>query len=249
MQITPIKTPIVQVHDDLFEIVKNAFSTIPENSVIVVTSKIVSFCEGNLIPLVTGSRDEKHAVVRAEADAYIESNKSKYDVMIAIKDKILAVDAGVDMSNANKHYIMLPKEPYKSCANLWIAVKRNYGIKNVGILISDSKTIPLKWGTIGTALAHCGFKGVQNKIGEKDLFGYEMQKTQVNIAEALAVAAVLTMGEVAEQQPLCLVEDIPQIEFQDHPPTEQEIKDLQIDIADDVYAPILQSAPWQKRMA
>ncbi len=246
MKITPIKTPIVKVHDDLFEIIKAAVPEIKENSVLVVTSKIVALCEGNVAPVITGSRAEKQQIVRAEADAYIEPSESKYDVMLAIKDQVLAVNAGVDMSNADNQYVKLPKESYKSAAGLWKAVKTHYGIKNVGILISDSKTIPLKWGTIGTALAHCGFKGVRNRIGEKDIFGYEMQMTQVNIAEALAVAAVLNMGEVAEQQPLCSIEDIPQIEFQDKPPTPEEIKALEITPEDDVYAPILMSAPWKR---
>ncbi len=248
MKITPVKTPIVHVNDNLFEIVKAAFPTIPENSVIAVTSKIVALCEGNVAPVVTGSREEKHAIVREEADAYIEASNSKYDVMLAIKDQVLAVNAGVDMSNADNQYVKLPKESYKSAADLWQSVKTHYRLKNLGILITDSKTIPLKWGTIGTALAHSGFKGVRNRIGEKDLFGYEMQMTQINIAEALAVAAVLSMGEVAEQQPLCLLEEIPQIEFQNQPPTPEEIKNLEIALEDDVYAPILQTAPWKKKV-
>ena len=246
MQVTPIRTPIVSVHDDLFEIIKAAVPQVPENSVLVITSKIVALCEGNVSPVVTGSREEKQNIVREEADAYIEPSESKYEVMLAIKDQVLAVNAGVDMSNANNQYVKLPKESYKSAASLWNAVKTHYGTKNLGILISDSKTIPLKWGTIGTALAHSGFAAVRNRIGERDIFGYEMQMTKVNIAEALAVAAVLTMGEVAEQQPLCLITDIPQIEFQDRPPTPQEIQELEIDLEDDVYAPILCSAPWKK---
>jgi F420-0:gamma-glutamyl ligase len=246
MQVTPIRTPIVSVHDDLFEIIKAAVPQVPENSVLVITSKIVALCEGNVSPVVTGSREEKQNIVREEADAYIEPSESKYEVMLAIKDQVLAVNAGVDMSNANNQYVKLPKESYKSAASLWNAVKTHYGTKNLGILISDSKTIPLKWGTIGTALAHSGFSAVRNRIGERDIFGYEMQMTKVNIAEALAVAAVLTMGEVAEQQPLCLITDIPQIEFQDRPPTQQEIQELEIDLEDDVYAPILRSAPWKK---
>ena len=248
MKLTPIKTPIVHAHDDLFKIITSSIPTIEEYSVLAVTSKIIALCEGNISPVVTGSREEKHAIVREEADAYIDASNSKYDVMLAIKDQVLAVNAGVDMSNADNQYVRLPKESYKSSAGLWQSVKTHYGIKNLGILITDSKTIPLKWGTIGTALAHCGFKGVRNRIGERDLFGYEMQMTQVNIAEALAVSAVLSMGEVAEQQPLCLIEDIPQIEFQDQPPTPEEIKALEISIEDDVYAPILQSAPWKRNI-
>lgn len=246
MKVTPFKTPIVHAGDDLFEIITQVVPTIPENSVLAVTSKVVALSENNVVPVVAGTKEEKHALVKQVADLYIDPSNSQYELMLTIKDSILGVNAGIDMSNAEQQYVKLPESSYNSASTLWSSVKRHYGLKNVGILITDSKTFPLKWGTIGTALAHCGFKGIRNRMGEKDIFGYEMQMTQVNIAEALAVSAVLSMGEVAEQQPLCLLEDIPQIEFQDHPPTEQEIADLLIAMQDDVYAPILQTAPWKQ---
>ena len=107
-------------------------------------------------------------------------------------------------------------------------------------------SFPLKWGTIGTCLSHCGFATVNNMIGEKDLFGREMQMTQVNVAEALAVAAVLEMGEVAEAQPLCLITDATMTKFETEPPTPSEIRKLSIDIEDDMYAPLLTAVNWKR---
>ena len=70
---------------------------------------------------------------------------------------------------------------------------------------------------------------------------------QVNVAEAIAAGAALEMGEVAEQTPMCLVENIKQIQFQDRIPTEQELADLQIEIEDDAYGPFLTSVEWVKK--
>lgn len=246
MKLTALKTPVVQANDELWKILRGALKTVPERSVVVITSKIVALTEGAVIPKVTGSKEEQHSVVKKEAELYVDPSASKYNAMLAIRHDILSVNAGVDMSNAGDYYVLLPQKPYESAAKIWEWLRSEYGVREVGVLITDSKTFPLKWGTMGTALAHAGFKGIRNMIGSKDLFGYEMHMTQVNIAEGLAAAAVLNMGEVAEQTPLCLAEAVPQIEFQDHPPTPEEIKSLHISIEDDVYAPILTAAPWKK---
>lgn len=249
MKVTAYQTPLVHKNDDLLAILQKSLpATLPENSVLAVTSKIVALCEGNALPVVTGTREEKQDIVRQEAEAYTDPSTSAYDVMLTVKDSILAVNAGLDMSNADNQYVLLPKDAYKSATYIWNFLKTTYNLKNVGVIITDSKTFPLKWGTIGTCLGHCGFMAVRDMIGKKDLFGYEMQMTKVNIAEALAVSAVLSMGEVAEQTPLSLLEAIPQIEFQAHEPTQEEIHSLQIALEDDVFAPILLKADWKKQV-
>jgi dihydrofolate synthase / folylpolyglutamate synthase len=54
------------------------------------------------------------------------------------------------------------------------------------------------------------------------------------------------MGEGAEQTPIAIIEDIPFVEFQTHNPTTRELSSVYIDPAIDLYAPFIQSAPWQK---
>jgi F420-0:gamma-glutamyl ligase len=57
-------------------------------------------------------------------------------------------------------------------------------------------------------LSYAGFQGVINKVGEQDLFGRELKMTQINVADALGAAAVLTMGEAAEQKPIAVINEI-----------------------------------------
>ena len=118
--------------------------------------------------------------------------------------------------------------------------------KHIGVVISDSKTTPLRWGTTGTSIAHSGFLAVNDFIGKPDVFGRNLTMTKVNVADALACAAVLTMGESNEQQPLAIIEDVPFVHFQDRNPTLQELNDLHIPIEDDIYAPLLTSVDWMK---
>ena len=113
--------------------------------------------------------------------------------------------------------------------------------------MTDSKTMPLRWGVTGTAVAHCGFEALIDEIGTPDIFGKKLEMTQLNVAEAIAIAAVFEMGEGDEQQPLAVVSDIQQrVKFQDRPPTAEELSNLVIDPEDDVYAPVLMNAKWQK---
>jgi F420-0:gamma-glutamyl ligase len=71
--------------------------------------------------------------------------------------------------------------------------------------------------------------------------------TRVHVADALAAAAVLLMGEGDEQTPLAVINDIPFVEFQARNPTVEELQELQIALDDDLYAPLLKSVNWQAR--
>jgi F420-0:gamma-glutamyl ligase len=66
------------------------------------------------------------------------------------------------------------------------------------------------------------------------------------MADALAAAAVLVMGEAAEQTPLALIDDVPFVEFQDREPSLEELRKARIEIDDDLYEPLLTSVHWHK---
>ncbi len=246
MKVTPLQSPIVHAHDDLYALLKQVLPPLSEKTVVVVTSKVVALSEGAVVSKAEGTKEEKHALVRREADYYLEPTASKYQMMLTIKHSLLAVNAGLDESNADSQYVLLPEDPYRSAAEIWKFLRHQYGLKEVGVLITDSKTFPLKWGTMGTALAYCGFAPLNNFIGKPDLFGKLMNVTQVNVAEGLAAAAVVEMGEADEAQPFCLIEAAGAVRFTQQPPSPTELKELQIAIEDDVYGPLLTAVDWQQ---
>lgn len=104
----------------------------------------------------------------------------------------------------------------------------------------------MRWGVTAIALAHSGFNPLKNYIGKPDLFGRNFQFEQINIIDSLASAAALVMGEGAEQTPMSLIYDLPFVEFQDRAPTKEELDKLKISLEEDIYSPILKSAPWKK---
>lgn len=246
MKVTPVKSPTVHTGDDLFQLLNAVLPQLKEKTVIVVTSKVVALCEDAVVVKKTGDRKEKHDLVRKESELFTDPSQSSYDLMLTVKNQILAVNAGIDESNADGKYVLFPEKPYQSAEKIWCYLRAKHHVQNLGVIIIDSRTFPLKWGTIGTALAHCGLAALNNRIGEKDLFGVEMKMTQENVVEALAVAANFEMGEVDEAQPFAIVTDVSKVQFQNRPPTLAEIAELQISIHDDAYAPILKNAGWKK---
>jgi F420-0:gamma-glutamyl ligase len=118
--------------------------------------------------------------------------------------------------------------------------------RHVGVIITDSTTAPLRCGVTGVALAHSGFLALNDYIGRKDVFGRPLRITKVNVAEALAAAAVLVMGEGNELTPLAVLADLPFVTFQGRNPTPAEVAVLHIKPEDDLYAPLLQAVKWKR---
>ena len=171
---------------------------------------------------------------------------SKYGVMLTIKGNWMFANAGIDESNANGQYLLWPKNPQESAAQIWNFLREKYHLKEVGVTISDSSSLPLNWGVTGHAIAYAGFNPLRNYIGKSDLFGRPLQMEQLNIAQSVTAAAVMEMGEGAEQTPLAIVTDLHDVEFQDHVPTPSELAALKINLEDDIFAPILTKADWKK---
>lgn len=234
---------ITKKDTDIFKILEDYLPEIEENSVVAVTSKIIAICEGRLFPVDETSKDE---LVREEADYFIPKEKNEYGVYLTIKDNLLVATAGIDESNADGHYILWPKNPQKTANDIRDFVQKKYGLKNIGVIITDSKSTMLRWGITGAAIAHSGFHALNNKIGTRDIFGEELRITQVNVADALASSAVLEMGEAAEQTPIAVITEVPYVEFQDRHPNEEELNVLHYDMKKDMYSVLLTAAPWKK---
>lgn len=243
MNVKAIKTHKITNKDtDLFAILDKYITELSEGSILAITSKIVSICERRIVPVSNTNKDE---LIKQEADLYLPKEKSKYDVFLTIKNNLLAVSAGIDESNADGNYVLWPGNPQKTANEVRAYLKKRFKLKKVGVIITDSKTTPLRWGVTGAVIVHSGFAALNDMIGTDDLFGKKLKMTKVGVADGLAAAAVLVMGEGSEQTPIGVISDIPFVEFQDRNPTGDELNELKIDINDDVYSPLLKSVDWR----
>lgn len=244
MIVTPIRTHKITSEDkDILKILDKYIITLEDNSVVAVTSKIVAIAEGRMVKIGSISKDE---LVMKEADLYLPRHMSKYDFMISIKNGIFTASGGIDESNGDGYYVMWPKDPQKSTNRIRMWLKSRFNLEKVGVIITDSKTTPLRWGVTGVAIAHSGFEALNSYIGKPDIFGRIMKAEKLNVADTLAGSAVGVMGEGNEQMPLAVIEDVSFVKFVSRNPTEEELKDLKIDIEDDLYAPLITSVPWKK---
>lgn len=189
---------------------------------------------------------EKDELVEQEAELYLPSSENQYGFSIAVKGNMFVASAGVDESNGNGYFVLWPEDPQASANAIREYLVQKFKIKNVGVILTDSKTTPLRWGVTGIAVAHSGFAALEDYIGIPDVFGRPMHVTKTNVMDALAASAVFVMGEGSEQTPLAVISDVPSVKFQERNPTQAELDKLHITINEDLYAPILKKVEWRK---
>jgi putative folate metabolism gamma-glutamate ligase len=246
MKITSIKTKKLLPKNSisLFSVLDESLTSLSEKSIVVITSKIVSICEGRVVKI--GDIDKKQ-LINQEADLILSpQSESKYKITLTIKDNIILPTSGIDESNGNGYYILWPENSQNTANKVRDYLCRRFGLKNVGVVITDSRSTLLRWGSTGVAIAHSGFTALKSYVGKPDIFGRLLKVTRSNIMDAIAVSGVLVMGEGAEQTPIAVVEDIPFIDFLDHNPTIEELKKLKLSLEDDFYSPLLRSVNWKK---
>jgi dihydrofolate synthase / folylpolyglutamate synthase len=244
MKVSAVKTDKLVAGPTLAEVLDRHLSDVPENSIVAITSKIVGICEGRVVPIGSVSKEE---LVKRESHYFLDPSLSKFNMSFTITHSTLIPVAGIDESNGNGQYVLWPADPQKSANAVRAYLKNRFKLKNVGVVLTDSTARPLHYGTEGVAIGYSGFAPSNNYIGQPDLFGRPFKISISNILDALASAAVVVMGEGTEQTPIALVEDVPFVQFQDHDPTTQELESFFLNhMDDDLFAPFLKNAPWQK---
>lgn len=272
MLITAIKTPIVTPQTQLFPFLDEYLHSVQNGSVIAITSKIVSIIQGRIVRIeeterlketkgtneTNGTEETKEAVksmeqkdtlIAQESEYYLPRSENPYNVSFAIKHNILAPSAGIDESNGNGYYILWPDKLQETTNSIREYLLNRFQIRHVGVIITDSKTSPMRWGVTGIALSHSGFLAVNDYTGQSDIFGRAFEYEKVNMMDSLAASAVVTMGEGAEMRPLAVISDVPFVHFQERNPTDDELKELTITKEIDLYKPLLKSVPWKKGQA
>jgi dihydrofolate synthase / folylpolyglutamate synthase len=245
MIVTPIKTNSIRVNQySLTKLLDQYIHDFHEHEVLVVTSKVVSLGEGNVVSVETADKD---ALVASEADYYLPKEKNAWGVFISVKNNTLIAAAGIDESNGDGYYTLWPKDIQKSANEIREYLCERFNLKEVGVLITDSHLQPLRWGTVGTCLAHSGFMALNNYIGEPDVFGRKLTMTYSSVVEGLAASAVVCMGEGNESTPLAHITDVPFVHFQDRNPSDEELEKLHISIEEDIFAPLLTSVKWKQK--
>lgn len=212
--------PLISPGDDLAALLAAAMRRAEVSSengdILVVAQKAVSKAEGRFVDLADVVPSPRAAALAAEVgkDARLievilaessEVIRHRKDVLIvAHRLGFVMANAGVDRSNVahghGERVLLLPRDPDASAAALKAKIDGEFGV-NFGVIINDSVGRAWRNGVVGLALGAAGVPSLRNLIGVPDLFGRKMQVTEVAIADDIAAAASLLMGEAAEGLP------------------------------------------------
>ncbi|RZN13488.1 MAG: coenzyme F420-0:L-glutamate ligase [Methanosarcinales archaeon] len=230
----PIKTPLITPKDSITDVIIRSLqkqNITPQNhDIVIIAESAVATAEGRLINLdsITPTQKaitigKKYQVDPRETQLIIEEADEILGgvdgVVLTITKGMLSPNAGIDASNApENHVTLLPEDPQTSAQQIQHALQQHYCCQ-LTIIISDSRTQPLRLGTVGIAIACSGIEPVEDARGSSDLYGKRLTITRKAIADNLTSAAQLLMGEADESIPVVIARGITATRGNYHIPT------------------------------
>jgi len=231
--------------DDLYEVMRDSVDSLGERSVVVVTSKVVAIDQGRCVKQEEGVDREEWA--KKEADLYADRDVVPGEhLLFTIKDDIIIASAGIDKSNSAGYLILWPDKPMEAAREIQVFLKKEFGVKELGVIVTDSHVTPMRRGVVGISLGHWGFNPVRDERGSKDIFGEKLRVTVVNVVDALAVAAVVEMGEGDEQTPIAVITEAAFVEFSEDENINKGKPALRIPKEEDLFKAMLDGVEWKK---
>ena len=224
MQLYAIKSKLFLPGDSVAARFVEALSVarlrVKNGDVVAVASKVVSLSERNIVslakvqPTVLARRlGRRFGILPEFVQVVLDESDAVYGgvpgVLLTLKNGDAVANSGVDRKNApGDSVIPWPGDPHHSAETIRRAISRRLG-KRVGVVIVDSRVTPLRLGTIGLAIACSGFPPVRDSRGTKDLYGRRALITLQALADGIAGAAHLLMGETREIIPFVLARGAP----------------------------------------
>jgi len=232
LTLTPLfDFPLIHEGDNLGDIINKSLQisnlVLEDNDIFVLAQKIVSKAEGRTINLSTIKPSERatQIALQTEKDArLVELILQESREILRIRPGTIIVEhnlgficanAGIDHSNVGsvnspteEIVLLLPKDPDHSAKDIREYLETKSG-KRIGVMIIDSHGRAWRIGTVGMSIGFSGIPGVIDERGWKDLFDYQLKITIVGVADELAAAASLMMGQAAEGTPVIHIRGFP----------------------------------------
>jgi len=224
MQVFPIHTHIIGPKDDLTNVLLDSMKRqnlkFEAEDILAIASKALAASDGRLVQLKkilpsgkVRTLAKKHLLAPEFVELIFQESDQVYDgvyrAILTLKNNVLTVNGGIDQKNAPKGWVILwPLDPQTRANQIRSEIQQRVG-KKIGVLIVDSQVAPLRMGTRGIAIAVSGFKPVNDLRGKKDLYGKRLSITRHSVADDLACAAHLLMGESDEKIPAVIIRNAP----------------------------------------
>jgi coenzyme F420-0:L-glutamate ligase / coenzyme F420-1:gamma-L-glutamate ligase len=233
LEIIPLdQLPLLEQGDDLaLLIVKRARELgvgIMSRDVLVVGQKAISKAEGRIVDIRqikpsaralsiakrTGRKPEFVELVLRDSQRVVRADREA--LIITTRTGATCLNGGVDKSNVkgDDMYALLPQDPDASARRILKRVKLLTG-KNVGVVICDTRSRPFRRGQVEECIGVAGISPLVDYRGQKDLFGYRLRFKNVALADELASAAELVMGQGRERAPAAIIRGLRRVKFQE----------------------------------
>lgn len=214
--------PLIKKGDDLAQLISHAagkqHTPIENGDILIVTHVAVSKAEGNVINLdrVIPSKAAKEIAEKTGKDpALVEVVLQESKSIVRMREGVLITEnrqgfvcanSGVDRSNVEgvRNVAPLPRDPDASARRIRKGIRKLTGC-NVAVIVSDTHGRPFRIGEVNVAVGVSGLKPIRDRRGERDLFGYVLKIKQTAIADELASAAELVIGQANEGIPVAIV--------------------------------------------
>jgi coenzyme F420-0:L-glutamate ligase / coenzyme F420-1:gamma-L-glutamate ligase len=249
LEIIPLdQLPLLKQGDDLAGlIVKRARKLgtgIKSRDILVVGQKAISKAEGRIVDIRhiqpsaraltiakrTGRKPEFVELVLRDSQRIVRADKEA--LIVTTKSGATCLNGGVDKSNVkgDTKYALLPQDPDASARRIMKRVKLLTG-KNVGVVVCDTRSRPFRRGQVEECIGVAGTSPLVDYRGQKDLFGYRLRFKNVALADELASAAELVMGQGRERAPAAIIRGLRRVKFQDRASS----KRLAISLSEDLF--------------
>lgn len=233
VEVIPLdQLPLLKEGDDLAALIVARARTkrvrIRNLDVLVVGQKAVSKIEGRVVNITqikpslralriakkTGKRPEFVEIVLRDASRVVRADGEAF--IVTTKAGVTCLNGGVDKSNVkgDDMFALLPSDPDASARSLMRKIKKFTG-KNIGVVICDTRSRPFRRGQVEECIGIAGLNPLIDYRGKKDLFGYTLRFKNVALADELASAAELVMGQGTEAAPAAIIRGVKRIRFQE----------------------------------
>jgi len=222
--------PLVKAGDNLAKMIvetaKKENVPINDGDVIVVAQKVVSKAEGRVTQLRSVKPSERaeeiaritsrdHRLVELVLSEMKKIVKATQDTLIVENRRgLVCINSGIDKSNVpgEDSYALLPEDPDQSAMKIRSQIMRLTG-KKVAVIICDTYSRPFRRGQVEFAIGIAGINPFKDYRGQKDLFDYVLKVKNAAIADEIACAAELVMGQGDEGIPVAIIKNVQRAEL------------------------------------
>jgi coenzyme F420-0:L-glutamate ligase/coenzyme F420-1:gamma-L-glutamate ligase len=183
----------VRPGDDLSRLLAKAAPDLADGDVLVVTQKVVSKAEAQLVPIDPNDPASKSRIVEGES---VRILRRRGELVISeTRHGFVCANAGVDLSNVEEGWAaLLPEDPDRSARRLRDGLRGRLSV-DVAVIISDTFGRVWRRGLTDVAIGCAGIRAVVDLRGTPDALGRELAVTEMCVVDELAAAAELVMGK------------------------------------------------------